>query len=157
MERPILFARQRRISKLVGSDVRTLVSRINEPRAFISLLKGPFECAMERRKRSRGSWIKREAGRRKRGKERERRTRTRHEKEGRKKWIPSSRWKAMPVNESINNWFGNLQTKATNVPACQLMHHCQPLLSLPESLSLSLSLSFALKAVYKIHYLRDKY
>lgn len=79
------------------------MSRINEPRAFISLLKGPFECAMEKRKRARESRIKREARRRRRGKnEKEGRERDTKSKGG-KKWISSSRWKAMPVNESINN------------------------------------------------------
>lgn len=72
--------------------------RINECRAFISLLKGPFECAKEGRSERGGEFErgksveKRDTKERNRGEERERK----REKEV----DQSSRWKAMPVNES---------------------------------------------------------
>lgn len=81
-----------------GSDAETLVIRINECRAFISLLKGPFECAKEGRSERGGEFErgksveKRDTKERNRGEERER--------EREKEVDQSSRWKAMPVNES---------------------------------------------------------
>lgn len=70
------------ISKL---EEETLVIRINECRAFISLLKGRFECAKE--------------GRGERG-GRETKEKTERKTEKEKEVDQSSRWKAMPVNES---------------------------------------------------------
>ena len=131
-----LFARQRRISKRRSSDAasRVLASRINEPGAFILLLKRPFECAERQREsestsEERYAWVmekRHRKGRKERWRGRTRRTFTavwrndeRRERGEEREADASSRWKAMPVNESINNWFGNLQTKPK--PTCRLV------------------------------------
>lgn len=70
--------------------------RINECRAFISLLKGPFECAKEGRSERGGEFAREE-----RGEEGYKGKKSRRGKREREKEVDqSSRWKAMPVNES---------------------------------------------------------